>query len=482
MERRQSKKSENKSGIINTVRRAIRAGRRRRADQKLINTLSGLYPGQPAEESLDEYMAQKLRLVILVLAGGGILAAGIWQKEMMEQRRDPVWEQGAVRRGEPGEPERVVSLIAEVGDESIELEVPVAGKLLTKEEAGELEAVFWKEVEKRLPGSNSSLWEVHQSLELPEELSGYPFWVEWRSLNPELVSSLGNVVKGSEGAGRLCGTVHYEEFSWEHLVEYQVKKPDLSEEEARREEIFKLLEETEKASRYESLWKLPEYMGHDRVGWKRPAKHHGLTILLLTGVLACGIFWGMDEDLHKSWKECRQAMIKEYPMIVSKLALYLGAGMTIRGAMLRIADGKIKQKGEEKEAYGEREALGEKAGRKRMRRQRNKRPPDIYDAIRYACHEISLGIPEKDAYENLGRRTGTREYVRLAGILSQSLTRGGGSLLKRLEEEAQDSMKDSLEQRKKEGEEASTKLLLPMVMMLGIVMVLVIIPAFGSIE
>ena len=43
-------------------------------------------------------------------------------------------------------------------------------------------------------------------------------------------------------------------------------------------------------------------------------------------------------------------------------------------------------------------------------------------------------------------------------------------------------MQEDLQYRKKLGEEAETKLLVPMIMMMGIVMLLVMIPAFGSFE
>ena len=51
-----------------------------------------------------------------------------------------------------------------------------------------------------------------------------------------------------------------------------------------------------------------------------------------------------------------------------------------------------------------------------------------------------------------------------------------------LQEESEKAMQEDLQFRKKIGEEAETKLLIPMVMMLGIVMLLVMLPAFSSLE
>ena len=64
----------------------------------------------------------------------------------------------------------------------------------------------------------------------------------------------------------------------------------------------------------------------------------------------------------------------------------------------------------------------------------------------------------------------------------QNLKRGNSTLLERLREEADKSAAERLQQSKKLGEEAGTKLLLPMFLMLAIVLVIVIVPAFLSVQ
>ena len=51
-----------------------------------------------------------------------------------------------------------------------------------------------------------------------------------------------------------------------------------------------------------------------------------------------------------------------------------------------------------------------------------------------------------------------------------------------LEMEAKDAFEDRKDMARKLGEEASTKLLLPMGMMLGVVLMLIVIPAFLSFQ
>jgi len=93
---------------------------------------------------------------------------------------------------------------------------------------------------------------------------------------------------------------------------------------------------------------------------------------------------------------------------------------------------------------------------------------------------MKSGVPESNAYERFGLRTGLQEYIRLGTLMAQNLKKGSSSLLERLQEEADRALAVRIQSGRKLGEEASTKLLVPMVMMLGIVMVMVMLPAFNS--
>lgn len=104
----------------------------------------------------------------------------------------------------------------------------------------------------------------------------------------------------------------------------------------------------------------------------------------------------------------------------------------------------------------------------------------IYEELLYTCRELHAGTSEGAAYEHFGRRTGLQEYIRLSTLLTQNLKRGNSMLLDRLREEADRAAQERLQQSKKLGEEAGTKLLIPMVMMLAVIMVIIMIPAFSG--
>ena len=94
---------------------------------------------------------------------------------------------------------------------------------------------------------------------------------------------------------------------------------------------------------------------------------------------------------------------------------------------------------------------------------------------------MQSGVAEGAAYERFGRRTGVRQYIRLSSFLVQNLKRGNRNLPEKLREEAFQAGEEKLQQGKRLGEEAGTKLLIPMVMLLAVVMLLIMIPVFSGI-
>lgn len=72
------------------------------------------------------------------------------------------------------------------------------------------------------------------------------------------------------------------------------------------------------------------------------------------------------------------------------------------------------------------------------------------------------------------------EYIRLGTVLSQNLRKGTKGLNTMLEQEAAASFMERKNNARKLGEKAGTKLLFPMLLMLGIVLVILMVPAFLS--
>ena len=100
----------------------------------------------------------------------------------------------------------------------------------------------------------------------------------------------------------------------------------------------------------------------------------------------------------------------------------------------------------------------------------------------YTMHEIQGGVTEGECYERFGSRCGLPAYRRFGALLSQNLRKGGRGMNELLKREAADALEDRKKQARKLGEEAGTKMLGPMFLMLAVVLIMIVVPAFFTIQ
>lgn len=131
--------------------------------------------------------------------------------------------------------------------------------------------------------------------------------------------------------------------------------------------------------------------------------------------------------------------------------------MTVKCAWRKVTEGYAREKEEGKKRYA-------------------------YEEMIQTCHEMDSGVTESESYENFGRRCDVQVYIRLGALLSQNLRKGTKGLTELLKLESIQAFEERKAQAKRLGEEAGTKLLLPMFLMLAVVLVIVIVPAFLTLQ
>ena len=201
---------------------------------------------------------------------------------------------------------------------------------------------------------------------------------------------------------------------------------------------------------------LPDKIGLKNVIWKEVVQDSSGILFLLMCVAAFLVYYAGEREVEKRLAERNRELLQDYPEIIHKLALYMGAGMTIRNAFGKMGNDYGKQKPPGKKRY-------------------------VYEEIILLCRELQSGTAEPEAYAHLGKRCRLQPYMKLGTLLSQNIRKGSGDLLIKLRQEASAAFEERKNRAKKAGEEAGTKLLLPMMMMLCIVMVLIMIPAYFTI-
>ena len=202
---------------------------------------------------------------------------------------------------------------------------------------------------------------------------------------------------------------------------------------------------------------LPEMLDTNELRYYQAFNERGPVITVMGMMIGILLYALQKQNIRKAEEERKKQMIEDYPEVISKLTLYLGAGMTVKKAWRKITEGYMKEKEDENERY-------------------------VYEEMRQTCHEMDSGVTEAEGYENFGRRCDLQIYVRLGALLSQNLRKGTKGLSELLKLESIQAFEERKARAKRLGEEAGTKLLLPMFLMLAVVLIIVIVPAFLTMQ
>ena len=168
---------------------------------------------------------------------------------------------------------------------------------------------------------------------------------------------------------------------------------------------------------------------------------NGILLSVLAVVAGIGVPFLVDSSLDGDiWKR-RNALQMEFPEFVNKLTLLVNAGMTISKAWEKIIN-------------------------------ENKKEHILYNEMRFALMEIKAGKPEGVAYEEFARRCHVKEITKFVSVIVMNLRRGGSEVVPVLQAQGNECWEMRKNAARQMGEEASTKILIPlMIMFLGIVLI-----------
>lgn len=228
-------------------------------------------------------------------------------------------------------------------------------------------------------------------------------------------------------------------------------RPELSGEEAFAENLRKEAQRSQEESRTEQVWKLPESIAGSSISWSERKEDDSLTVFALAAAAAVLMFFFRDKDLHKKADRREKELLLGYPDLISRMVVYLMAGLTVRMAWRRMAE--------------------ETA---------DTDYPEISREILLTVREMDSGVSEAAAYDRFGKRCRNARFAKFSTLLIQNLNRGSDSLAGILRIEASEALEEQKYETRRHGEEAGTKLLAPMMLELGVVMVMILIPAFLS--
>ena len=325
-----------------------------------------LYFGKDQNRLISKYYRQKKREMLLLTVTGLLLVVLTIFSEYKKNYFDQ--ENFLEREENPGE------VTLQVKGESGNWQ-DISFYMEEKEyREDELELLYDSAVEK-LPGiiinKNKSLEEVKSDLNFVSEIEDHPFLLSWSAGTEEYIDNTGKLVITEREEDRIVQIsviFSYGEWEREHIFFIKLLKSDPL---SWKERLQSMLREKEEETREESRFLLPQTMDGETLIWRRQGKNGGY---LLLGILPLTLFvyWKQkDYAVRREVIKRREELKREYSNFVTRLVLYLQAGISTRECLWQMAKEYKQQQGGE--------------------RQKNY----LYEEITYLCIQMKNGMPEK---------------------------------------------------------------------------------------
>ncbi len=439
------------------------SGRAFKSNALVVSDFQTLYPFDRPQEKVATYYRQKVHLVFYIVLGGAIIAFLLTLNGKLNQQiSEGVFLQRAAYGA--GEKEIILSPVWEGENSFLEeysepVELIVGERRYTNEQLEQLYEEMLEKLNELLPGENETLSHVDKPLILPSQVPGYPYKIAWEISNYRLLGEDGTIGTQVAPEGEVVNLIaNFSYFEDRRSYEFAavVYPRELTAKERLRNHILDQIHEKDLETQYEEVFALPTSVLGEKVTWVEEKEDYSAMLLVLFVLTAIVTFYAKDRELHREIERRQQELLCDYPAILSKLTLYIGAGLTVRGAIKKIV---------------------------REYQQKTKEPKKrryAYEELSFASYEMDNGVSEAVAYDHFGRRCRQASYSKLAALLSQNSKKGNSGLLLSLQNESDKAQEERRNLARKLGEEAGTKLLFPMLLLLIMVMLMILIPAVLS--
>ena len=172
-------------------------------------------------------------------------------------------------------------------------------------------------------------------------------------------------------------------------------------------------------------------------------------VLLLAAGAAFGIAYYFETTITDIIKKREDSIIATFPDVLSKLALLVNAGMIVKEAWEKVAN------------------TGEGT---------------IYEEMRNAVSEMNNGVSEFDAIMNFANRCNVDKITKFASTMVQNLSKGNKELAEFLRQFSNEAWVEKKQYARQKGEEAASKLLIPITLMFVGILLMVVVPIFMGIS
>ncbi len=361
-----------------------------------------------------------------------------------------------IKRNTYGSGDSQVMLDIKNEEGSTSLSFDISEQQPSEVELSEMYENFFIQLGKVIKGKNSSLNKVNQKINMPEMIDGYPFTIEYEIADSDYIEYDGSLGKAAAAlrSGTLetkitaTGSYQGESKRKSYLITIIPAEDD---EASPLEQVINYIKSVEGETREENFIIIS---GKDvnasitRSGDKsKPA-----VLWILTIIVTVVIFVRRYSILKEKAEDNRESVIRDFPVIVHFISLYMGAGLSFSRTIERIS-------------------LDYQEGITTIKSRY------AFDQIVQLDIRMQMGMSQTEACEQWGKVMDQEEYQKLSMVLVQGMSKGSRELKYFLQQMEREAFRTQVDLVRKKGEEASTRMLLPMALLMLVVMILVMYPA-----
>lgn len=396
------------------------------------------------------YFEKKIVAAVFLLELIGVLLYGydMWQQTHFD---------GAVRRPAAGAGDRTDTFFVTSDSFEEEIEMTVSAVKKTDKEAETLIDQAVAEIDATFLLGNKDLDHIEGDVLMRETYVNGAVSALWRLDDYTHIDAQGHLdVNGLEENCIVTAFCELTagEVQYTYSFAFVVPVPNIETSQGYRYYLEEALNEANQKEDTKEMVYLPQTLKGKELTWQTLPNHRGLLVAVFGLILALGRKLSQRENNIQDRRRYERELEKDYPDIVSNLSLYIGAGVSVKMALKKMASNYLDQRSK----YHLKKRVG-------------------FEEIIILNHEMDDGKGELEAYKQFGKRLGHKKYRKLSLILVQNLRKGNERLLEQLEKEERLAFDERKVRARVAGEEASTKLLAPMFGLLMIVLIVLIYPA-----
>ncbi len=427
--------------------------------------LSNIYGTSELEERIELYYIQKIGIFILVLFVFVFLAfftaISITKPVSVTEIPRPSYDEY-----DKTESYNINISIPDQENVARTVSIDVNKRLPSLEEGKQLIEEHLDDLKKEMLAKNSDFEHIVYDLRLPDKLFYTGFEIYWNFEENTILSGNGKIVEHKElkeSKKEVLTAKFYLDDKF--YMSEQFPLVILTQEEGFNNEekvdmaIAEFVERTNEENANEKIilpqWlvdkqiKLEWFDGSETGDVNKPLKY-----LLFGLVIAIAVYFMFDNELKTETEKRKNQLMMEFPSFVDRFVLLLNSGNSVNNALqMTLAD--IEEHNPEK--------LNN----------------PLYRELQITYDEIfDAGISNVIAFENLGKRNQIQLLRSYATLVAQSIKKGDKHIADSLSELVKEAWLNKKNLAKDAGAKASSKLLVPMLILLSSIFILTMLPAF----